>query len=231
MSPIVIVYHGLFYMDNANNPLDEAFPIIRSQMDALMQSGLLLSCQEMIVGLNGDDESRRHVPEVFPSMASVMMHGLDSKNENSTIKLVEDVAKRYDEAYILYFHAKGATHRAGTRKALHRMLWRDCMMKHLVRNWTQCVDDLDKGVESAGCHWLEPPDTPATQYIWAGNFWWAKASFIRTLPSIESRERVKLSGLKTLESRYESEVWIGNGPRRPVVKDYCPGWNPGKRHV
>lgn len=67
-------------------------------------------------------------------------------------------------------------------------------------------------------------DTPPGQSIWAGNFWWAKSDFLRTLPSIMNRERIKISGLGAAESRFESEVWIGNGPRLPRVRDYHPRW-------
>jgi hypothetical protein len=43
------------------------------------------------------------------------------------------------------------------------------------------------------------------------------------------RDRIKVSGLKHPDSKYEAEVWLGNGPRVPKIKDYHgPGWTPGK---
>ena len=102
-------------------------------------------------------------------------------------------------------------------------------MKNAVTNWRTCVADLDSGADAVGSHWMVPPETPIGQHIFAGNFFWAKASFLRTLPSIMDRERIKMSGIDSLDSRYESEVWLGNGPRIPKVKDYHgPNWNPSK---
>jgi hypothetical protein len=103
------------------------------------------------------------------------------------------------------------------------------MMKNAVQNWRTCVQDLDSGLESVGSHWMTGDQTPPGQSIWAGNFGWAKSAFLATLPSIMERDRIKLSGIDSIESRYESEVWIGNGPRLPKVKDYHgPNWNPSK---
>jgi hypothetical protein len=95
------------------------------------------------------------------------------------------------------------------------------MMLHCVTNWKKCVADLDAGAEAVGCHWMQ--GLPGNQNIFAGNFWWAKASYLRTLPSIFERERIQKSGIKHVDSRYEAEVWLGFGPRLPIVKDYHPG--------
>lgn len=195
-------------------------------MADLTDSGLVDACAEMIVGINGGNESLSLAADMFPAKANIVLHGLDSRNENSTIQLVEKVSKKYPEAYVFYFHAKGATRAAGSDWSIHANRWRGCMMHHLVQNWRDCVASLDSGIESVGCHWLQPPQTPRGQYIWAGNFWWARASFLRTLPPLADRERIALSGLKALESRYEAEVWIGNGPRRPVYLDKHPCWHP-----
>ncbi len=126
------------------------------------------------------------------------------------------------QAYFLYVHQKGASRE---RQTEHITNWRKCMTKHLVTNWWKCVSDLDSGYESVGCHWLTN-QADGTQSIWAGNFWWAKASFLRTLPSVMVRSRIKMSGVDSHESRYEAEVHIGNGPRLPRIKDYHHGWKP-----
>jgi hypothetical protein len=81
---------------------------------------------------------------------------------------------------------------------------------------------MESGAESVGCHWLTGKSADHNQNLWGGNFFWAKASFLRTLPSIYERGIIKVSGIKSIESRYEAEVWIGNGARLPIVKDYHP---------
>lgn len=221
---IVIFFHTLFWMGDPPQLIPQAIEITRRQMEALHETELLYSASELHVGINGGKESEALQWATIPEKANVVYHGLDSRSENLTIAMIEKWLKENDgEAYILYAHSKGASHPVGDQM---RDNWRGCMMRHLIYGWQNCVADLDRGYDAVGCHWMEPPATPPTQYIFAGNFWWAKASFLRTLPSIYERARIKMSGIGALESRYESEVWIGNGPRPPKVRDYHgPGWD------
>jgi hypothetical protein len=103
-------------------------------------------------------------------------------------------------------------------------------MRHLVMNWRRCVADLDR-VDSVGVHFMQPPATPPTQYIWAGTMYWCRSDFLATIPGICGRARIKESGIDALESRYEAEVHIGNGPRVPSIIDYHPFWNPSMTHT
>lgn len=228
MNPIAIFYHCLLFRGDPPDLAPVAFQIVNEQMRLLEQSGILGAASEMTVGINGGEESVAVAKLLVPHKARFVMHGLGSKSENLTIVELEKWLPGHENWYVLYFHAKGCTHGAAETLA-SRTLWRRCMERHLIGNWRQCVADLDLGFEAVGCHWMAPPATPPTQYIFAGNFWFAKASFLRTLPSIMERARIKQSGIGALESRYESEVWIGNGPRPPRVRDYHgPNWNPSK---
>lgn len=222
---IAIFYHGVFML-KPDFVLPAAMPIILGQMETLRAGGLLDAADYFVAGINGGVESASRAKLAIPAKAKKVMHGLDSNSENLTIVELENWIRgldRHEDWNVLYFHSKGATHAIGD----YRTPWRDCMMKHLVANWRQCVFDLET-YESVGCHWMAPPLTPKGQHIWAGNFWWARASFLSTLPSIFERDRIKQSGIASLESRYESEVWIGNGPRLPTIKDYHPNWDTSK---
>lgn len=222
---IAICYHCLFYYGAPPDVSTTAVEIVREQMQQLRESGLLDAASECIAGINGGEESRELVPLLLPAKFSFTLHRLNSRSECATIFMLEQWVKAHPDWYVLYFHAKGATHPADDD---FRRTWRECMMRHLVLNWRRCVLDLEAGCEAAGCHWMVPPETPPGHHIFAGNFWWAKSSFLATLPSIMERSRIKMSGLVSLESRYESEVWLGNGKRLPNVKDYHPNWNPSK---
>lgn len=220
---IVIFYHCLFHIEG--RPLTAAVPIIQSQITALRDSGLMEAANEFHVGLNGGQESLSLAESVFPMKAEVTYHGLACRNELRTLLLLEQFIRERDGDWlVLWHHAKGASHPVGHDLSTR---WRLCMQRHLVTNWRRCVSDLEKA-ESVGCHWMEPPATPPAQYIWAGNFWWARNSFLKTLPSVMERDRIKVSGIDSLESRYEAEVWIGNGSRPPTHIDYHPNWNPSK---
>lgn len=226
MKKLAIFHHSLFFLGDPPEPLPAAEGIIFEQMEAMRTSGLLDAAAELHYGVNGGEESKDLAYGYLPKPTSTTFHGLDSRNENLTIVLLEKWLKEpgHDDWYVLYFHSKGATKPVGDYLSSR---WRACMMRHCVHNWKLCVQALDEGYEAAGCHWMEPPATPETQYIFAGTFFWATAKFLKTLPSIYERARIKESGIGAFESRYECEVYIGNGPRPPRVKDFHPGWNPG----
>jgi hypothetical protein len=100
------------------------------------------------------------------------------------------------------------------------------MMHHLITNWKTAVAELDGGCEAVGCNYLRPEDYPGLVGCpyFAGTFWFARASFLKTIPPITQSPAVKQHGLDAFESRYEAESWIGQGPRRPRIKDFSPGW-------
>lgn len=225
MRPIAIFYHCLFY--NNNELLPNACDIVDEQMTALRESGLLHACSEFIVGINGGKESEEMACLLIPSKARLVLHGLNSKSENLTIVEIEKWLPQHKDWKVLYFHSKGATTIPSEQE--RRKVWRLCMMNNLVLKWQRCCMDLDRGFDTVGCHWIsnfmEPlfdHQNKRPQAYWAGNFWWANSSFLCCLPSIYERSRIKTSGIEAIESRYESEVWIGNGYKVPIVKDYHP---------
>lgn len=220
MKPIAILFHGLFFLNSPENLLENALEIITGQMWQLRASGLLDAAAEFHAGLNGGEETLQMARLVLPAKAQITLHGLQSHTENRTILMLEKWLPGHEDWYVLYFHAKNGSHPADSGIGGP---WRQRMMDHLVTDWRRCVRDLNAGYDAVGCHWLGPPLTPPGQHIFGGNFFWAKASFLATLPSIMERDRIKVSGLDALESRYEAEVWIGNGPRLPKVLDYYPG--------
>lgn len=194
-----------------------AVDIVLEQMEDMRSSGLLDAASQLIVGINGGKESYDLANLVLPVKAKRIMHGLDSCSENLTIVEIEKFVKTNPLTNVLYFHSKGATQKEMDPL---RTGWRRCMMRNLVINWARCVNDLEFGYDSVGCHWFQGRGVDLSQNYWAGNFWWAKGSFLWTLPSIMERARIKMSGIRSLESRYEAEVWIGNGKTLPSVKDY-----------
>lgn len=216
MRKIAIFYHCLFCLGNPPELLPGAFDVVAEQMDALKRSDLLEAATELTVGVNGGEESRMYANLIIPPKARMVYHGLGSRSENLTMLEMEEWLKTHEDWNVLYFHSKGATH-TERRYIAHGTAWRRCMMKHLIWGWRKCVLDLNN-VESVGCHWMH--ECKGTQNYWGGNFWWARSSFLRTLPSILSRERIRISGVESLESRYEAEVWIGNGSRLPSRIDY-----------
>jgi hypothetical protein len=219
--PIAIFYHCLFYFGDPPELQQRALDIVTEQMDAVTKSGLMEVAAELHVGINGSNESIDLARTVFPLESTRVFHGLDCRNECLTIVMMEEWLKTHPGWYVLYFHAKGCTHGPGDPLNVLGTNWRHCLMRGVVDNWKQCVADLDYGYDSVGSHWM-PGMCDGTQNIWAGNFWWATSNFLRTCPSIYLRDRISVSGIKSVESRYEAEVWLGNAPVLPKVKDYHP---------
>ena len=223
-APILIFHHGLFMLGDPPTLCEHALKIAMEQMHVLKESGLLDAASEFHVGINGGDESHLLAEMVFPEKAQIKYHGLDSRSENLTHVMIEERLKTLDgEAYILYEHQKGSTHEESSPYGQYATNWRRRMEFHCVTNWRQCVADLDAGYEAVGCHWLTGQGWDKSQHYFAGTYHWCKASFRKTIPSIYTRQRIKDSGIGALESRYEAEVIIGNGPRLPSVKNYYSG--------
>jgi hypothetical protein len=223
MKPIVIFYHCYLFTGEPPDLLASAYAVVEDQMRRLMESGLSAAASEMIVGLNGGIESMDVANLLMPREAKIVLHGLNSKCENPTLLLLEHWLRDHPgEADILYFHAKSSSHDGSTEYGQFDQKWMQCMMRHCIDNWRQCVSDLATH-EAVGCHWMTGQGWDHSQHYFAGTFWWARASYLRTLPSIMLRERIKTSGLGSAESRYEAEVYIGNGPKLPTIKDYHPG--------
>ncbi len=223
--PIAIFYHCLFSLDHPDNLLPSAFSIVEEQMNALKSTGLEDAATEIHCGVNGGSESQVYAMSMFPRKAKVTYHGLQSKAENLTIVMLENWVKDHPDWNVLYLHAKGSSHAPGSSYGDHvSRPWRHGMMEDLVGNWRQCVQDLSSH-DIVCSHWMWNM-ADGTQHIPAGGFLWIKSSFARKLPSIFLRERIKGSGIAAYESRYEAEVYWGNGPR-PNVKSFRPNGGGG----
>lgn len=226
MKPIAIFYHSLLFYGNPPEFSEQAFAIVTEQMSLLKRSGLENAATEIIIGINDGGDSKEIAQWLFPRLSKKVFHGLQSRAENLTIVEIEKWAPTHPNWNVLYFHSKGATHSADSAYGNNVSApWRRAMMNHLVANWRQCVTDLES-VESVGCHFMRNL-ADGTQNIWAGNFFWCNSNFLATLPSIYERDRIKVSGIASAESRFEAEVWIGNGKRCPTVKEYLPAGGEG----
>jgi hypothetical protein len=217
--PIIIFYHCVFRTEKG--PLPSAMDIIQEQMAALESSGLAHAAKEIHIGINGHNAAGA---TCFPSKAKVVYHGPKCRTELRTLLMIEDWCKNNSgEAFILYFHAKGSSHHHESSYAQTMSTpWRTRMMQHCIENWRRCIIDLFSH-DAVGAHWLTGQGWDHSQHYFAGTFWWCRASFFRTIPSVMTRQRIKDSGLDSPDSRFEAEVVLGNGPRLPKVKNYYAG--------
>lgn len=226
MPPIAIFYHSRFYLGDPPELLLPAVQIVAEQIEAMERTGLLAAAKEMIAGVNGGEESHDVARLLLPAKANLVFHGLESQGENLTIVELERWAPAHPGWLVLYLHSKGASHPPDSDYGNNVSApWRRSMMEDLVGHWQTAVQWLNEGADVVCSHWLWNM-ADGSQHIPAGNFLWTKASFVATLPSIYRRERIKTSGIAALESRYEAEVYWGNGPR-PNVRQFRPNGGGG----
>jgi hypothetical protein len=220
---IAVFYHCLFCI--GTEPLWSAVKVVHEQMKLLKESGLEDAASEILVGVNGGKESEVYAKNFLPKKATVVYHGLQCRNENRTLLMMQDWCKSHEfEAACLYFHSKGATHPIDSDYEKNMATpWRNRMMLHCVENWRQCIKDLREGREAVGAHWLTEQGWDKSQFYFAGTCYWVRASFFRTLPLVTSRQRIKDSGIDSIDSRFEAEVILSIGPRLPKVKNYYAG--------
>jgi hypothetical protein len=215
MKPIAVFYHCRLSGGDPFIHVDHAAQIMNEQMTALEFSGLADAAQEIYIGVNGGHQDATLAKLLATPKATVIEHPGHYRGEHPTLNYLVNWLQNHRDWYVLYHHTKGAIHKG----EIAYDVWRRRMQDVVVLNWRRSVQDLDNGMDSVGAHWLTPEQFGhlVKSPFWGGNFWWAKAEFLLTLPPMPV----------TANSRpefYYAESWIGLGPRRPKVKDYIPGW-------
>jgi hypothetical protein len=202
--PIIVFYHTCI-----NVHRDHAMRILNEQLNDLTKSGLADAAKWIFICVNGPKEDVEIIRKLAPPKAIVEANdpGMWASHEVNTLKNLDIIAEVYPDAYFAYFHMKGLGHPPGSPGHDHATGWRHRMQNVVVNRWRQCVAALDAGYDSVGQWWYAAPNGT----YWAGNFWWATAKFINTLPEID------ITGHHS-GGRYEAEMWIGRGPALPKVK-------------
>jgi hypothetical protein len=219
---IVVFYHCLFCI--GTEPLWSAVKVVHEQMKLLKDSGLEDAASEIFIGINGGKESEVYAKQFLPKKATVVYHGLQCRNENRTLLMMQDWCRSHSfEAACLYFHSKGATHPIDSDYEKNMSTpWRNRMMETCVKNWRRCVLDLNI-YDAVGAHWLTEQGWDKSQFFFAGTCYWVRASFLRTVPRVTERQRIKDSGIDSIESRFEAEVILSIGKHLPFVKNLYAG--------
>lgn len=114
--------------------------------------------------------------------------------EFDTLKFLYKEADNYD--YLGYFHTKGA---AIVSSNTH--LWRNLMNFYTIQRAEMSIQHLQKNANDFAGVFGTDGLQGQKPYI-AGNFWWAKSSYIKKLPFPE---------ILPHHTRYDCELWIGLG--------------------
>lgn len=207
--PIAVWYHCKVAGEGIPDP-DIALGIMDEQMKALKNSGLEASAEQIHIGING--QNWLEASALAPKKALLYLHGENSKTELPTFAFLRKWLPEHKNYYVLYHHSKGVTQPEDDFHHHHRHV----MQGFCVENWQRCVKDLDRGYEAVGCNWVDPITRPVLPgRYFAGNFWWAKAEYLLTLPAMPDH-----ADEYNIFTRMMAEGWIGSGPGRPLVLDY-----------
>ena len=118
--------------------------------------------------------------------------------ELPTQKLLYDFCSNNKNSYILYIHTKGV----GKEKNLCIEDWIDYMLHFLINKHTVALENLSTN-STVG---VDLRNEPTLHY--SGNFWWAKSSYISTLPDPLLFNNLVRYPNPLNSERHNQEFWI-----------------------
>lgn len=185
-------------------------PPVKEHAEALLDAAFPV---RPLIGLVGQEADRRIARDWLSQHNWDTVIEADYGFEQVTLAAIREWALQCDEpAAVLYAHSKGALQDPGRTNTV----WRRSMTQYVVGDWRKCLALLESH-DAVGCHWRTVTDMPdlaesGTAGVFAGNFWWATASYIRRLPPPPA----------AAEQRHSAERWLGQG--NPDIVDLFPGW-------
>lgn len=231
MKKLAVFYH-LFIPE----PMESWVWWIEEQMGLLQSTGLVdnaevFLCTTLPLGMVNQKNNKtfdqmviEYIKDHFPFVNVLDVRGRHEEPnwfEGQTIKKLWDYCQTFD-GYVFYFHNKGMSS-YGTHIPGGLSDWKRLMHYFNVEKWKDCIAKLDEGYDACGINLLKEENlnqdtfTEEQKFLcnhFAGNFWWATAKHIRSLPDpldMEKYSDVKymMENLKTY--RYAFEVWMGHG--------------------
>jgi hypothetical protein len=178
--------------------------LLYEQLDCIEGSGLQHH-SEVEICVSSNQENYKKLQENIKSYSFLKSFWFDTdieKNkshyEGTTLLKLYDECGSYDN--VGYIHSKGMT---SLSKQVNR--WRKVLEYGVIEKWEDNINALNKGYDVSGICW----DLIGNHY--SGNFWWAKSSYIKTLPRPTmkkwSKQIVPIDA--HWSSRFRYEGWIG----------------------
>lgn len=212
--PIEIVYHVA--------TLNRWEEIVQEQLQTLVSSQLAHAADRITMVVVGPHIKKTEELIQKTSFAHKIQLIHFSENprfcEFPGIEMVQTIAKEKPEAHILYLHSKGVSY-LDPDKARNVQSWRRFMEYFTIERWQDCMESLETsnmcGVEWLNCHHtssqkIEQPG------MFAGNFWWARADYLRTCPPMQGTH---LGPDWCFQHRFDCELFITTGSN-PTPKSF-----------
>jgi len=174
--------------------------IFEQQIFKTQQSWLFDSADYIHIGVNGSEP----LPFTFDKVNRVQ-YNKNTELEADTIKALYDFCLANPDYKVMYIHSKGVTWNDADETKSNIVAWRNYMEHFTVNNWRKCCALLDSH-DCVGTEWEEEAHIGDTKEVlphYAGNFWWANASYIKKLP-------IDDLFIKNEWTRWKAEFWIGS---------------------
>jgi hypothetical protein len=181
--------------------------IVSQQVSNLLCSPLYDSLDRLFVCIivsSSENEDLNYCNTIFPEkfVISIIEHDL-KVYEYPILRLMRQMSER-ECFYGFYFHSKGVTVNHKKRGVPY---WRKEMEYFLFHRFDLVINSFELGYNTYGPNLRAFPGWNNVHF--SGNFWFAKSSYIKTLPRIPDN----------IEDRYFAEEWIGKGQS---LKPYVP---------
>lgn len=180
---------GFWHICMINNYME----IITEQLQLLVSSGLYEKSSSIFVGCAGTTTDLMKTGELFTDYPKIKLMSLFpvKEYEFSTLKIIKNEADTGEDFFAFYIHTKSVTH-PNIEGGKH---WRDYMNYYIITQWKTAFDKLKFGFDTCGVKLLQK--TFPMHY--SGNFWWAKSTYVKRLPAIDSLNK---------KDRFEAEMWL-----------------------
>jgi hypothetical protein len=200
---MVHIYYHIYATNGVESIIDEQLNLIKKHFDFpyILNVGISLANQ---------NQSISHIFDRVKNIRDVRASG----NEFVTLDLIEkDKNKFGDSDYILYLHTKGAS-KQNNEGYNNIISWRHLMNYYNIELNKKVFNIFEKTNYNTYGVLL---GKAGNWKIYSGNFWWAKASYLKT---------IEMDGVK--RNRYNAEVdYIQNGTD---WKPYSPYNKEGENH-
>lgn len=201
--------YGMYHVFCVNRWVD----LVNEQLASCKDSGLLSKTTKLFISCvyttEADIDDLKEIIGKYrvDFEITVALPVQDNQFEFPALEYIHDRALKED-FYIYYFHTKGVSYTAKSANSypspkLEKLkrcsdAWRK-MMEYFIFCKHNVAINVLKSYDTYGCKFDDPIVPPFHYKYYAGNFWWSKSSYIKTLPPFSDREK---------QNRYWAENWL-----------------------
>ena len=153
----------------------------------IVNSKLIQEIQNMYVITDGKDNKFLQQDKI-----NIVSFNTPFVSEYQTLSYLKQFASAHS-GYSLYLHCKGVSR--SNDPCIQD--WVNLLEYFCIEQYEQCIAELNDGHNVVGSNFLNGSIVDEPHF--SGNFWWAKNSYINTLPELDPFDRIRC------------EMWIGKG--------------------